>query len=310
MKRHAMVGALSAALLLSGTAAHGWSEETHQTVGEMAYDDLAARNPQELAQLMQLVRQHPHYARLLTRTAGLNGAPRDRAIFGWLSRWPDDIRGTAADRPKWHYELRVVHGRTWAWPFRNGTAQGGFDGNMALLADRTAAPAHRAVAIGWLLHIIGDIQQPLHAGHQMTADFPLTDEAGSLAFVRRPTGGDALPLHQYWDKMLEAVPRTPASAQPWRVRLTQQYGRPALRELQPIRAASASFSLWLDESLLIAQRIAYTGSFLRAVPEGQPAPTIPIRDDLRARAVTQRRVALGGYRSADALALAMQGRLP
>lgn len=292
--------------LMGSTPALAWSEETHQTIGEIAYDQLAAQQPERLAELMALVHLHPHYAQLLARTAGLSGTARDRAVFGWLARWPDDIRNTAADRPKWHYELRVVHGRTSLWPFRNGTAQYAFDGNAALLANRAAPPAHRAVAIGWLLHIIGDIQQPLHAGHQMTSDFAQTDEAGGLAWVRRSAGGELTNLHQYWDKFLERnVPASETAGTTWRARLTAQFPRARLRELRPITAPNRAFATWLDESLLIAQRVAYRGSFLAASPAPSRAPVVSAADSARARAVTERRVTLGGYRAADVLAHTM-----
>lgn len=292
--------------LMGSTPALAWSEETHQTIGEIAYDQLAAQQPERLAELMALVHLHPHYAQLLARTAGLSGTARDRAVFGWLARWPDDIRNTAADRPKWHYELRVVHGRTSLWPFRNGTAQYAFDGNAALLANRAAPPAHRAVAIGWLLHIIGDIQQPLHAGHQMTSDFAQTDEAGGLAWVRRSAGGELTNLHQYWDKFLERnVPASETAGTTWHARLTAQFPRARLRELRPITAPNRAFATWLDESLLIAQRVAYRGSFLAASPAPSRAPVVSAADSARARAVTERRVTLGGYRAADVLAHTM-----
>ncbi len=306
MMRHilGLVGAVTA--LLGSTPALAWSEETHQTIGEIAYDELAAEHSERLAELMALVRAHPHYAQLLAHSNGLTGTARDRAIFGWLARWPDDIRGTAADRPKWHYELRVVHGRSWLWPFRNGTAQYAFDGNAALLANRAASPAHRAVAIGWLLHIIGDIQQPLHAGHQMTSDFPGTDEAGGLAWVRRSAGGELTNLHQYWDKFLErSVPASVTAGTTWRARLTTQFPRASLRELRPITSPNRAFATWLDESLLIAHRVAYRGSFLAASPAPTRAPVVSAADNARARAVTERRVTLGGYRAADVLAHAL-----
>lgn len=110
---------------------------------------------------------------------------QDRALLEWLARWPDDIRGSIDDQPKWHYQLEVVSGRTWLWPIYNGDASGGFAFNYARLANPCAPSAQRAKAIGWLIHIVGDIQQPLHAGHQMTAQYALTDRAGELAFVRR-----------------------------------------------------------------------------------------------------------------------------
>jgi hypothetical protein len=298
---------LSLAALALPAPAIGWSQETHQTTGAIAEADLAKRDPATLAALVDLAKAHPDYALFDRAAAGLPPAVRQRALFEWLARWPDDIRTGPEDHPKWHYLLRVVHGRTWLWPLRNGAADAGFAYNYAVLSDRCALPSDRAKAIGWLIHIVGDVQQPLHGGHQMTATFPETDRAGELAYVRRVPGGEPTNLHQYWDKIIErGGAKVPAGQPDWATALAQAWPRERLPELKRRLYPAARFDSWLIESGELARLVAYQGTFLTASADPARAPVVTARENAVALALAKRRIATGGYRIADTLAAAMQ----
>ncbi len=304
-KRRLALSASAASLLALSVPALGWSEETHQTTGAIAWADLKARDPQALAALLALAPSHPDYPLFAKAANGLSEDMRNRALFEWLSRWPDDIRTGPYDQPKWHYELRVVYGRTSLWPFRNGTASEGFATNYALLANHCAAPSARALAIGWLIHIVGDVQQPLHAGHQMTSDYSLTDRAGELAFVRRKPGGNPTNLHQYWDNTMEQSGVTlPSGAQDWAGALSRMWPRARLPELARPGSPQLVFASYLDESAEIARLVAYKGTFLKASPEPAKAPVVSEMENRVALALAERRIATSGYRIADVLARA------
>lgn len=303
--RRLLAVAIAVGALAPSAPAWSWSEETHQTTGAIAWADLKARNPQALAALLALAPSHPDYPLFAKAARRLSAELRERALFEWLARWPDDIRTGPYDQPKWHYELRVVYGRTNLWPFINGTASEGFSANYALLANRCAAPAARAMAIGWLIHIIGDVQQPLHAGHQMTSEYNLTDRAGELAFVRRKPGGEPTNLHQYWDKTMERSGVTlPAGEPDWATALTHIWPRARLPELNRSGAAQAVFASYLDESAELARLVAYRGTYLKATPDPAKAPVVSEVENRVALALAERRIATGGYRIADILARA------
>lgn len=300
------------ALLLSGAIAQpafAWSEESHMTTGAIAFDDLARSSPEILAEAEKLILAHPHRQQLEAHLAGLSGLERRRALFAWLARWSDDIRKGPYDRPKWHYELRVVSGRVGIWPFRNGRASIGFDENFRTLANRDAPAADRAVALGWLMHIVGDIQQPLHAGHQMTRLFPRTDEAGTLAFVRRVPGGEPTDLHQYWDKHLDVEPDKLKTWQIWAGPLQKSWPRARLPELKLAMSAFRQFDRWTDESNRIAARFAYQGTFLKASADPATAPAVTEHERRASELLAQRRVATGGYRIADTIRMALRANL-
>ena len=300
---------LAAVALLASVAsgpAQAWSEESHQTTGAIAWIDLKQSHPAELAELIALARQHQDYPLFAPGFERLDADQQERALFEILARWPDDIRGGPEDMPEWHYQLQVVYGRTWLWPIENGAALSGFSQNFAALANPCAEPKLRAKAIGWLIHIVGDIQQPLHAGHQMTASYAMTDRAGELAFVRRPSG-EVTNLHQYWDRTIEQGGAVlPVGAASWADALVRKWPRSRLpRELGKNGDPQALFRFNLNESAELARLIGYQGTYLAASPDPASAPAVTAQEQSLANQLAKRRIATGGYRIADMLARAI-----
>lgn len=305
MKPGAWAGLAAALTLLAlASPAAAWSEETHQTTGAIAWADLAANRPEVLAELVAITYAHPHFPLFARRAGTLPDPVQQRALFEWLARWPDDIRTGPDDQPKWHYALRVVHGRSWLWPVRNGTAKQGFAVNYAVLADPCARMAERAKAIGWLIHIVGDMQQPMHAGHQMTASFPATDRAGELSFVRRFADSQPVNLHQHWDQMFQQA-RVSAPGGDWAAALARAWPRQRITGLNRKGSAVYQFASQVEETRELARLVAYRGTFARAAPLGQAAPIMTAHENAYALALAGRRVATAGYRIADMLALAI-----
>jgi hypothetical protein len=292
--------------LYAADPARAWSRETHMTTGAIAFDDLERRDPALLAKLLAIAAAHPDRARFETNLKGLTGRARVQATFEWLARWPDDVRDTPYDHPKWHYELRVISSWAAIWPFRNGTASEGFDQNFKTLANPKAKAADRAVALGWLLHIVGDIQQPLHAGHWASSTYPLSDRAGTIGFVRRVEGGAPIELHEFWDRILDRSGPPNATARAWALPLQRTWPRARLPELGFKGAPQAQFAYWLDESLSLARMAGYRDAFLRATRDADAAPIVSPRYNMISNRIAQRRVVTGGYRIADTLRMALK----
>ena len=303
-KRHIFLALILAAF--ASSEANAWSRETHMTTGAIAFDDLERNSPALLAALEPIIAAHPDRARLDASLKGLTGRTRARAMFEWLARWPDDVRGTAYDHPKWHYELRVISSWSAIWPFRNGTASQGFDKNFRILADNKAKSADRAVALGWLLHIVGDIQQPLHAAHWASWTYPMSDRAGTLGFVRRVRGGAPIELHEFWDQILDRAGPPDATARAWAQPLQRTWPRIRLPELGYAGTPHAQFAYWLDESLALAWMAGYRDAFLRATRDAVAAPITSPRYNMISNRIAQRRVVTGGYRIADTLRMALK----
>jgi hypothetical protein len=175
--------------------------------------------------------------RLLDRDAsGLTG---DRGIAA-ESTWADRYREHHRDTGDWHYvdietqspDTVPSHGRLVERIAKFRTE----------LADPDTSAAERLVALQFLLHLIGDLHQPLHAADDR--DRGGNDKQVSASGERRGS------LHQYWDNVfVRRLGQDPAAvSQELIASMT-----PALRA----EAMRGTPSTWAQESFAIAKTEAY-----------------------------------------------------
>ncbi|WP_116089869.1 S1/P1 nuclease [Sphingomonas crusticola] len=289
---------LAACFLIPGEPASAWSNQGHMATGAIAYDLLASRDPAAVASITALVAQHPDRSRFELALGNLTGAPRDRALFELIARWPDDIRKTAYNHTHWHHQLRVVVGTT-AFKFvRLGEADHAFSRNLKIVSDDKADPGRRAIALCWLFHVLGDMHQPLHAGHRIGGRFPLTDRAGTLGWVRR--GPDAAPetLHHFWDQAADREGDEAAGA--------NSIARAAEAAAETVSVTleqdpTATYRLAVKESEILAATIAYQGVALAESPRPADAPVLTQDYVTAARRAGEQRIGQAGARLADML---------
>jgi len=112
------------------------------------------------------------------------------------SNWPDFMRASTAEfwqksAGPWHY-VTVPDGKTYAevGPPPEGDALTALKRFSAELRDPATPRAEKQLALRFMVHIIGDVHQPLHVGNG-------TDHGGNdvkLTFFNTPTN-----LHAVWD---------------------------------------------------------------------------------------------------------------
>jgi hypothetical protein len=246
-------------------------EYGHETVAHIAQANMSAN-----------ARANMH--RLLRAAPMLDTPKCAMRNIGDVSVWADCIKG---DRRRWGY--------TNSWHYQNvdickpfdlnsACADGNcvsaqIDRNVALLSNK-ALPAHiRLKALAFLVHFVGDIHQPLHAGDH-------ADRGGNDLKV---TYGimPGYNLHSVWDGLLadRALSAAPA----------------IVRRFTPTEKASVKQGdarLWSEENWAISKAIAYP----RAV-DGDPCgakPTTPVvideADVAASRAALRLQVERGGIR--------------
>ena len=175
--RHALGLALWSAALLPATAL-AWGSEGHRIVGALADAGLSAEARAEVQRLL---------------------ADEPEPTLAGVSTWADEIR----DQPEWRHTGR------WHWvnlpretpctfdaarDCRNGDCVvGAIEAQRTLLADRSRPDAERAIALKFLVHFIGDVHQPFHAGFG-------EDRGGNLTQVRLDRRG--WNLHALWDSAM------------------------------------------------------------------------------------------------------------
>jgi hypothetical protein len=149
-------------------------------------------------------------------------------------------------------------------------------------------PYERARFLAFLVHIVGDLHQPLHTVSLISARFPDGDRGGNLYYVRYKR--KHVNLHKIWDAgvgLFEGKP-TESRAHEISTRIMEAYSpsyfRNKMSQLKP--------ELWADEGKAYAIHHVYT------VHLNQPLTQSYIEEG---RQVSAERAALAGYRLAAIL---------
>lgn len=193
-------------LCLLATPAAAWNAAGHRIGAALAWQEMTPPVRQQVAGLLA---QHPAHARwidALKRGAG-GTVPDPAAIFAEASTWPDELRREGERDPAvthrdWHYVNWPANGPASPDASRGGRLDQEIGRQAVLLGQDQLAPAKRAEALAWLLHLVGDAHQPLHV-----VSWPLPDgdfDDGGLAFLvhdpqRRRVA--LLSLHAWWDDL-------------------------------------------------------------------------------------------------------------
>jgi hypothetical protein len=219
-------------MLLDPTPAQAWHEVGHQSVALIAYRQLSATDQKKV---QDILKKHPHFDIFLSPK--ITGVPVDAIPDEWVvmqaAIWPDWVRnprsaGSAAAKiksefshPDWHFvnlaitdfdgaddetKMQIITNS------KKGKGEAlqrlpellkGLNTNMDLsgvVSSGTStvdADGARAIALCWVLHLVGDIHQPLHAAALFSKD-SLTGDAGGNGFIIR-WENRVTDLHSIWD---------------------------------------------------------------------------------------------------------------
>ncbi len=291
---------LTAASLLLATAPSllAWSANGHMVIAAAAWRELS---PAVQRHVSEILKAHPDY-RDWQRDFARDSQGLDLALYLVLraSAWPDEIRrqGGAYDHPRWHYINHPLRAprfrRESASPGDDDILQGIAESEKAL-TDRRSAPAARAAALAWLIHLTGDLHQPLHCASLFSPEFPEGDEGGNRFWIK--PADRAIPLHSFWDGLL-GTRHDPRAAVNEAIRISSEHPRRSLAELKrettPEQWSVASRTLALDE--------AYRHSKLKPGTTPENARPLPPDYPAKAKIAAERQAALAGHRLADELA--------
>jgi len=272
--------------------ARGWSASGHMQIALLAYDGLPSETRRELDQLLL---QHPRFNQDFVPQVPpeLAAEARARWIFAFASTWPDVVRGQAGfEHPTWHYvnlrlklrgEQLVSCGearRAWQASEREQGAPtesivSALPWSLGVWADRARPGAERALALSWLLHLVGDAHQPLHAVALFTdARFVAGDRGGNEVLLRGRAS-----LHRVWDGLLgDAVSAPELDAS---VRALAK--GPSLAAAASKAARQLDVDAWLDEDCALARSFVYVPAVLGAVrrferEQREGKPEVSLRD--------------------------------
>ncbi|MBP0614253.1 S1/P1 nuclease [Jiella sp. KSK16Y-1] len=305
----------AAAAFLCPGSAMAWWDGGHMQIAAVAYDRLST---DIRVKVDALIRLNPDYERWV---AGVRGDLAAQHAFVRASVWADDIKSDSAytrsgDRPDGRHADRnagyydhLVHDY---WHYRDvgfspdGTAVDDPDPVNALtqiklltegLSEASGLPdGVRSYDLVWLLHLVGDAHQPLHATARFTAVDSNGDRGGNDVDVIDATGV-TMSLHAYWDSRFGGYV-TPQGA--IRDGLSDQ--RTKLPEPDAARATIADPEQWFAESRDFAMQFAY------AAPVGPAKGPYKLdrEYETKARDVSREQAAVAGARLANLITAALK----
>jgi hypothetical protein len=279
--------------LLMPHQASAWLREGHMATATMAYEVLEQQDPEAIATILRLMRAHPDRARFDAQMGDLTGRDGERRMFELMAIWPDAVRRTPYDHPSWHTSQRIVSSARNVIPFAFGGAQFEFGRNLEVARDPTAPDAARAVALCWVMHIVGDMHQPLHAAMWMSWRFPITDAGGQWAWVRASPDAEPERLHWFWDAAGHPAASLLASSGSLEAKLEQD--SPADAET-PVPDPKIAFAHWVAHTRELAYEAAYARGRLRVGTSPGSARVLPSEYVERTRAVSRVQLIAAGRR--------------
>jgi hypothetical protein len=221
MKARAILIALSA---LWSAHVFAWGNDGHRVTGDIAVALLNDSARRELREILG----NDDLARIATELDD------DREQF--------ERRHPGASR--WHYENREVCGMATVTCPRNECVTQQIERFIRVLKNRGASRAQRTEAITVLVHLIGDMHQPLHLADNH-------DRGGNDVWVQLPRDREPRRLHEVWDVQFvhRDMQRRPPSS----------YAHSLLIEFEPRVAdwQQGGIQSWATETYTLGKQYAY-----------------------------------------------------
>lgn len=264
--RRSFWAATAAMLVLSSGQAFAWGEEGHQIVALLAADRLDPAPKAEVASL-------------------LDSADASDAMAK-IASWADEIKGDRKETEHWHYVDIPVTSE--GYDAARDCAEDDcvvrqVEKDEAVLKDRSQPKEARAEALKFLIHFVGDMQQPLHCADNK-------DHGGGS--VKVSANGKLSNMHRVWDTAVVNAMGTDAKTVAGKL-------SPLVSPALAAQWSAGSPEDWANECFVIAKKQIY-----EVVP-GMMAPktTIDISEKYPAQVgpITASQLAKGGVRLAAVL---------
>ena len=296
-----------------------WGSIGHMTVAYVAYQRLS---PAAKTRVRDLLKLNPDYDKWEKEVPqGTSAQDHDQIIFMIASVWADDIKGEsqysddgsnggntpngANSSQNLGYSDLLRH-KYWHFIDTPFSPDGSALPEIPAPNAQTQIVAFRAVLgssqsdelksydLVWLLHLIGDIHQPLHAVTRITQPHPKGDAGGN--FVK--LFGDASSnLHSYWDDLPGADCKF-CNDKMHCVNRAIVLGR-SLASANSKEARNTDAAAWVRESSDYARTVVYRDPI---GVQDQPFTIVPDSAyERQANRLARRRIALAGARLAQVL---------
>jgi hypothetical protein len=245
-------------LLLFSAPAYCWNNTGHMIVARLAWLNL---DQAQKDKSIEILKKHPHYQEFLKADVP-NGFTEAEWVFLRAATWPDWVRSNHREfsRPKMHYiNYPFVPQGSNIDPsvHQPGADQDNILKQLKISSKQVTSgnQEDRAVHFCWILHLMGDIHQPLHSSALFSSQFPDGDLGGNLAYIVLHDGAHKIKLHPTWDGLLGTS--NSASAIGRIVLQVHSLSQSDQEQIQRNITQNTDFESWAKESFEVAKKSAY-----------------------------------------------------
>lgn len=300
--------------MFAAPRALAWNSLGHMTVAAAAWKDMT---PEARSRASALLRLNPGYE---SWVKGASPADRDMVAFVKAATWPDEIKsiykddgssppGRATDAQNIGYSDCLKH-RYWHFkdvPFStDGTPLEDPAEPNALteirtfssaIADPATSDEIKSYDLAWLLHLVGDVHQPLHSTARFSAASKHGDSGGNqvtLCIRGKSCSARYNSMHAFWD---DALGNSESASRALKLACITPGGSHCIPEAPADLAAIDDPATWIDESSKLAQSIAYR----KPIGPGRGPYYVTARYRAAVGSTAEKQVALAGARLAKLL---------
>lgn len=276
-----------------GLSTFGWNGRGHMTVAAIAWDQLTEDGRKSVTELLM---QHPAYT-TTWESEFKNDVPLGQYLMMRAATWPDDIRSSSnpqhnMSNPAWHYITYEIHFGGHDVTNPNTPAEGdvlsAIENALKVLNDKNETKPNQAISLSWLIHLVGDVHQPLHCASMFNTDFPNGDLGGNKDYVKSKSG--ALSLHSLWDGALGSSTGIKSVV---KLALSIE-GQHLMENLENVSDSSAK--AWSLVSFFLAKEKAHLNGNLKYGLSYENAVPLPKNYETNMKNLCQKQVAFAGYR--------------
>lgn len=297
-----------------------WDDTGHKITAYIAWEQMTPQAREMAIKLFlnapeesQIIALHPTPPDLEISTYPIgtrSKAAKQREFFMIMAYWADIVRERKyPNRYKFHHS--TWHYLNTFWREVNSkveivTELKGDQENIVerlfhfdqVLRDSTVKDADKAIALGWVLHLVGDVHQPLHASGRITESEPTGDQGANL-FSLSPKDtprNQQQNLHWYWDSIVarSVARKNDASDTEYLLPIAKTITKKYPFKLMQSRLAIGKFDRWQQESF----QIASTGLYPQTLKRGELPSAAYQKMSFK---IAEEQLAIAGYRMGEML---------
>lgn len=213
------------------------------------------------------------------------------------SVWADDIKTHGFNFfNTWHYQDSYfsTDGTPLPKPYNSGKAFYALNKHLSLVNNEMTTDYEKVFALRFLIHIIGDLHQPMHNISRVTSKFPRGDLGGNFFRLNDEKYSN---LHSLWDSGLKLLPEFKRPLSDDKSSWLSIYSE-ELMASYPLSSFSkdimtASYKQWQADNIDLVKAYVYTN----IEPNTRPNEDYLTNN----QEIVKKQLVLAGYRLANAL---------